>query len=197
MMNQLVHFENAKRELQLATNVDEVKDLRDKAEALRLYMKQAGESLWMQNQCAEIKVRAERRAGELLKATVKPGNPQLSHDVTIKTLPDGISRKQSSRWQAWECLPTHQAEGVVTGRLTVNVLPPGDNSPHNCPATSRDSTGRGLRAFRVQQKRAFMPRCLSVHRDKTDTLEYINKAFPIVGWSSNPAPTYAPGPGIL
>ena len=105
MMNQLVHFENAKRELQLATNVDEVKDLRDKAEALRLYMKQAGESLWMQNQCAEIKVRAERRAGELLKATVKPGNPQLSHDVTIKTLPDGISRKQSSRWQAGLCLP--------------------------------------------------------------------------------------------
>ena len=99
-MNQLVHFENAKRELQLATNVDEVKDLRDKAEALRLYMKQAGESLWMQNQCAEIKVRAERKAGELLKVTVKPGNPQLSHDVTIKTLPDGISRKQSSRWQA-------------------------------------------------------------------------------------------------
>ena len=96
---ELVHFENAKRELQLATNVDEVKDLRDKAEALRLYMKQAGESLWMQNQCAEIKVRAERRAGELLKATVKPGNPQLSHDVTIKTLPDGISRKQSSRWR--------------------------------------------------------------------------------------------------
>jgi hypothetical protein len=45
------------------------------------------------------KVRAERRAGELLRVTVKPGNPQLSHDVTIKTLPDGISRKQSSRWR--------------------------------------------------------------------------------------------------
>ena len=49
-MNQLVHFEKAKRELQLATNVAEVKDLRDKDDALRLYMKQAGESLQMQNQ---------------------------------------------------------------------------------------------------------------------------------------------------
>ena len=117
-MNQLVHFENAKRELQLATNVDEVKDLRDKAEALRLYMKQAGESLWMQNQCAEIKVRAERRAGELLKATVKPGNPQLSHDVTIKTLPDGISRKQSSRWQAIAEIP----ESYVCVRCEIRVL---------------------------------------------------------------------------
>ena len=126
-MNQLVHFENAKRELQLATNVDEVKDLRDKAEALRLYMKQAGESLWMQNQCAEIKVRAERRAGELLKATVKPGNPQLSHDVTIKTLPDGISRKQSSRWQAIADIPEpvfeeHIARAKDAGELTSSGL---------------------------------------------------------------------------
>jgi hypothetical protein len=109
-MNQLVHFENAKRELQLATNVDEVKDLRDKAEALRLYMKQAGESLWMQNQCAEIKVRAERRAGELLKAKEKHrGFPDIvqSHDVTPppKLEEIGISRKQSSRWQAGLCLP--------------------------------------------------------------------------------------------
>ena len=126
-MNQLVHFENAKRELQLATNVDEVKDLRDKAEALRLYMKQAGESLWMQNQCAEIKVRAERRAGELLKATVKPGNPQLSHDVTIKTLPDGISRKQSSRWQAIADIPEpvfeeHIARAKDAGELTIIAI---------------------------------------------------------------------------
>jgi len=109
-MNQLVHFENAKRELQLATNVDEVKDLRDKAEALRLYMKQAGESLWMQNQCAEIKVRAERRAGELLKVTtVKGGERHKLLDGTcerISKLEDiGISKSQSSRWQAGLCLP--------------------------------------------------------------------------------------------
>jgi hypothetical protein len=114
-MNQLVHFENAKRELQLATNVDEVKDLRDKAEALRLYMKQAGESLWMQNQCAEIKVRAERRAGELLKAKEKHrGFPDIvqSHDVTPppKLEEIGISRKQSSRWQAIADIPEPQGK---------------------------------------------------------------------------------------
>ena len=56
----------------------------------------------MQNQCAEIKIRAERRAGELLKDTVRHqgGNPQLSDDATVgKTLPESISRDQSSRWQ--------------------------------------------------------------------------------------------------
>lgn len=108
-MNQLVHFDNAKRELELATNIDEVKDLRDKAEALRLYMRQAGESLEMQNKCAEIKIRAERRAGEILKETPKhPGAATLCHDVTAlpKRLDDiGITRKQSSRFQAIARIP--------------------------------------------------------------------------------------------
>jgi len=36
--------------------------------------------------------------GELLAETVKPGNPQLSHDVTIGKLKDiGIERMQSHR----------------------------------------------------------------------------------------------------
>jgi len=132
MMNQLVHFENAKRELQLATNIDEVKDLRDKAEALRLYMKQAGESLWMQNQCAEIKVRAERRAGELLKVTtVKGGERHKLLDGTcerISKLEDiGISKSQSSRWQAIADIPEPVFEEYIArakeaGELTSSGL---------------------------------------------------------------------------
>jgi hypothetical protein len=34
--------------------------------AMRAYAKQAGDSSEMQNMCAEIKLRAERRGGELL-----------------------------------------------------------------------------------------------------------------------------------
>jgi len=58
----------------------------------------------MQNYCAEIKIRAERKVGEMLREMeVKPGNPQLSHDVTIEPprLADfGISRMQSFRCQS-------------------------------------------------------------------------------------------------
>jgi len=32
----LVHFENARRELALASTIDEVRDIRDRAEALRV-----------------------------------------------------------------------------------------------------------------------------------------------------------------
>ena len=63
---ELTHFDAARREIELARDVDEIKAIRDKAEALRAYAKQAGESLDVQNAAAEIKIRAERRAGEIL-----------------------------------------------------------------------------------------------------------------------------------
>ncbi|MCI0352967.1 MAG: hypothetical protein L0Z53_26395, partial [Acidobacteriales bacterium] len=104
----LAHFNQARSALERARTIDEVKDIRDKAEALRLYTRQAGESLEMQNICAEIKLRAERRAGELLREMEKnkgaQGNPHGQgvrfHDESTQTLADvGINYSQSSRWQ--------------------------------------------------------------------------------------------------
>lgn len=43
-MMALVHFDAARRELALASSIDEVKQLRDKAEALRQYVRQQGAS---------------------------------------------------------------------------------------------------------------------------------------------------------
>lgn len=63
----LVHFDKARQELAIAKTIDEVKEIRDRALAYRAYVKQIGESLEMQNMIAEIKIRAERKAGELLK----------------------------------------------------------------------------------------------------------------------------------
>ena len=109
---QLAHFRKAKRELALVTRIDEVKEIRDKAEALRAYSKQAGESLEMQNNCAEIKIRAERRAGELLQEIDKNrgGRPtKTTHamlQVSGPTLMElGVSRMQSSRWQVIAGIP--------------------------------------------------------------------------------------------
>ncbi|HEV8713505.1 MAG TPA: hypothetical protein VGX03_11850 [Candidatus Binatia bacterium] len=61
----------------------------------------------------ELKLRAERRLGELLKETVRPGNPQLSHDTTIGRLPDRVSRDQSSRWQTIAELPDEDFEREI------------------------------------------------------------------------------------
>ena len=102
----LVKFDEARRAVEIASTIDEVKDIRDKAEAMRAYAKQAHLSLGMQNKCAEIRIRCERRGGEILKETTKAGNPQWSHDATIDRLEDiGISKSQSSRWQAISQIP--------------------------------------------------------------------------------------------
>ena len=44
---------------ELAASVDEIKDIRDKAEAIRMYLKQSNESLGVQNRAAEIKIRGK------------------------------------------------------------------------------------------------------------------------------------------
>src|SRR3990167_141894 len=101
---QLVKTEAARRAIAEARSVDEVKDIRDKAEAVRMYAKQAGMGLEMINGAAEIKLRAERRAGEMLAVMdkAKPAgsnqHQDRSHAVTDPPTQNdmGVSKMQSS-----------------------------------------------------------------------------------------------------
>jgi len=120
---QLVHFDRARVALAEAHSIDEVKQIRDQAEAMRQYIRQQKGSLEMQNQAAEIKIRAERRAGEMLKGIeIKPGNPQLLHDVTIGITPKledfGITRIQSHRWQLEALVPEEKLEQFIAAAAT-------------------------------------------------------------------------------
>jgi N6-adenosine-specific RNA methylase IME4 len=93
--------------IQTSISIPDVKDIQAKAEALRRLAKQVGHGLTVQNEVAEIKLMAERKAGELLAHTVKHegGRPRKrSHDVRV--LADlGISWMQSSRWQLEASVP--------------------------------------------------------------------------------------------
>lgn len=114
-MTQLVRYDAARQALQLAHSVDEVKEIRDKAQAMAAYARQAKDTelLWW---VTEIKIRAERRAGEMLRDSgIKAGNPQLSKSTTIaEKLPDlGITRDQSSRWQKLAAIPDKKFEQAV------------------------------------------------------------------------------------
>lgn len=104
-MTALIRYDTARRALAAAHRVDEVKAIRDKAEAVRVYAKQAGD-FELQNQAAEIRIRAERRAGELLvdmqtsgeRQAKERGRPaKVSSPTTLPKL--GITRDQSSKWQ--------------------------------------------------------------------------------------------------
>ena len=109
----LVQFDRARQALAEARNIDEVKLVRDQAEALRLYVRQQGEGLQMQNDIAEIKLRAERRAGELLAEMPRAQGQRTdvtsfdgqrkSFEQTIDE--EGISPDHAHRWQAEAQVP--------------------------------------------------------------------------------------------
>ena len=107
---ELIKYEAAKKALAEAHSIDEVKKIRDKAEALRLYTKQAGD-LAMVNMASEIKIRAERKAGQFLKELGfgDQGGDQASRSVKLADL--GLDKNQSFRYQQI---------AVVTGILFAN-----------------------------------------------------------------------------
>ena len=120
-MTQLIRYEAALYALQEASTVDEVKDIRDQAEAVAAYARQARDTELIQR-ATEIKVRAERRAGQMLAEMPKRDGGQamrakaLSHDATElpPTLDDmGITRSDSSRWQKLAGISDEKFEAAV------------------------------------------------------------------------------------
>lgn len=97
----------AKVMLAEARDLIELKEIRDRAEALRIYSRSRDHSLVAQNLAAEVRLRAERQIGELLSE--KPGHggdrrsESRSHDETLKNLK--INKTQSSRSQAIASVP--------------------------------------------------------------------------------------------
>ena len=109
----LTLIEKAEQALGKASTIDVVKGIRDQAEVLRLYAKQAQKSFETQNQCAEIKLRAERKAGHMLIEQEKNKGAAVSAENAddIPRLKDiGISYSQSSRWQAIAGIPEAEFE---------------------------------------------------------------------------------------
>lgn len=123
-MSNLVKYDSARFALQQAVEIDEVKDIRDKAQAMAAYARQANDTQLVE-WATEIKVRAERKAGQMLADMPKnPGqlnNSSRSHDATAtKTLSElGINKTQSSRWQKLAAVSDDQFEEAIVAAKEV------------------------------------------------------------------------------
>lgn len=112
----LTRYEAARQALAEARRVDEVKEIRDKALALAEYAKQAKDTQLL-NEATEIRLRAERRAGEILaEREMAKGGEQYHQDTGSDLTPvptlaaDGLTKTQSSRWQKLARLPEEKFE---------------------------------------------------------------------------------------
>lgn len=127
---QLVRYEQARKALAAAHRVDEVKSIRDKAEAMAAYARQAKDSKLIEY-ATEIKVRAERRCGELLAKAKLNGERRSGHGdqktasrSAIPKLSDiGLNNDQSSRYQQLAAMPEkHFETAVATAKATVGEV---------------------------------------------------------------------------
>jgi N6-adenosine-specific RNA methylase IME4 len=120
-MTQLVRYEAARAALAEARTVDEVKDIHDKAEAMRAYGRMAKDTQ-LEMDAAELRLRAERRLGVLLSTMPKHrgGRPaektrseseQVSELIKLEDI--GIDRKLSSRSQKVGGIAERAFEAVV------------------------------------------------------------------------------------
>jgi hypothetical protein len=173
-MTTLVRYEQARTALAAAHRVDEVKDIRDKAEAMAAYARQAKDQeliLW----ATEIKVRAERRAGEMLATAAKNGqrsgrgNPfsRMSERPTFAppTLADmGLTRDDSSRFQQLASMSEAHFEAAV--------------------ATAKDTAGQVTTAFMLREAgRKPSKRLTKAGKARLEELDTAKGASMLVGYS--------------
>lgn len=139
---ELVQLDAAQRALVEAETIDEIKDIMDKAEALRLYTKKARLGLEAQNQCADIKIQAERKAGALLKQIngaqgARTDLTSCQPDTKLNILDEnGIAKKTAHRWQLAAELPDEAYEQYKA----------------ECAETEQELTSAGVRRLAARQR---------------------------------------------
>ncbi len=104
----LAKLENATRMLGEVRTIDDARDLIDLAEAARVYAKQVKLGLEAQNHAAEIKIRAQRRAGKILDEMDKNKGGWNEHNLMFQPVTSsspqkyddlGIARIDAHVWQ--------------------------------------------------------------------------------------------------
>jgi len=114
----LVLLDRASQLLSEATSLDDLKEVRDTAEAARTFAKAARLGLELQNRAAELKLRAERKAGTFLAMLHLRGGNRRSkpQPVTLNLDNLGVTKRQSELWQLAASVSDEDFERYVRGK---------------------------------------------------------------------------------
>jgi len=114
-VTEIDQWDDLKTSIEASTTLSEVKEFRDKAEAIRHFAQVSGRAEAVVRRYAELRLRAERRGGQLLLQMPKqgPGDYRRSNGVSLQPLAptfeeQGIDKSQAHRWQRLASIP-HQA----------------------------------------------------------------------------------------
>lgn len=152
----LVRYDAACKALAEAKAVDEVKKIRDVAEAMRAYARQA-KNKQLEIDAAEIRIRAERRIGELIKEqdeSIGLNKGQLRRGSELDPRDDkptlaeaGIDKHLADRARKLAAVPETEFEGMVgewkervqqeTERVTTNLIRAGEREQKKSDRPSR------------------------------------------------------------
>ncbi len=123
MAGSLANISKARQALSQAKSLEDVLQIRDQAKAVETYCRAARETLELQNQAAEIKVRAERKAGELIAKMDKRRSNQYRKKMQGSTMEPctkgaklqeiGVSKSQAFRLESMAAVPEEVFEQIA------------------------------------------------------------------------------------
>ena len=117
---QLIELGGLDRMLANSTRIDEIADVRAKLEALRVYAVNIGESREVCNEFAMARIKAERRAGQLLLSLPKRNGARpndMGVDETTPSPLDFVTKTQSHYWQMIAQLPDDKFSDLMLERV--------------------------------------------------------------------------------
>lgn len=141
----LARISLAKKALAEAASLSDVLEIRDRATAMQAYANAKGADE-AQQMALEIKLRAERKAGQFLKEQPRQekGRPKKSNN-SLHLSDLGVTRMESSRWQKMADVPEEKFEDLVSkssGVTQSSILKEAERQtkgkPHVAKATGED-----------------------------------------------------------
>ena len=112
----IVQINRAEIALSRANDIHEMIELRSYGAAAEMLANARGFKDAAQ-QAKIFQLKAERKAGAWLAENVSAGNPQLSQDGIIATLPEGVDAHESHRWQLEASLPEEKFNAWIDESL--------------------------------------------------------------------------------